>query len=80
MDSTAPSGLRPIEIAARASALRSGELLGLVRVEWVGPRFCAVCGQWPALNTGRLCNSCDDIRHAHENPVPGGPEDQSPNI
>lgn len=79
MDSPEPSGLRPAEIAARASALRSGELLGLVREEWVGPRYCAVCGQWPALNAGRLCNSCDDIRHAYENPVPGAPEDQSPN-
>lgn len=75
----ASSALPPSEIARRAGALRTGELLGRARVEWVGPSFCAVCGQWPALNAGRLCNSCDDIRHAHENPVPGGPEDHSPN-
>lgn len=43
-----------------------------------GPRYCAVCGEWPAMETPlglrcRLCE-CRDYAAAHPVPLPDNPE------
>ena len=38
----------------------------------MGPRYCATCGAWPAMQTkyGMLCNLCELRAWAKEHPVP----------
>lgn len=43
-----------------------------------GPRYCAVCGEWPAMETplGLRCHLCEcrDYAAAHPVPLPENPE------
>ena len=57
-DSTQPVATQPVGLGAMTGS--------------VGPKHCAVCGEWPARQTerGNRCHLCESREWCEEHPVP----------